>query len=472
MQLLEGIFINPLKPKDQRKMSLFYPNPKKRNALEYLNPAKKRKRRKTRKAAPKRQQNALFYPNPPPASRKRRRRKANPANPPAMYAKRRRRRKANPEGDEFTFSLKKDFLKTAAAVVGGFMLPGLIWAMIGANNRAKLAGWFGVGQNNPEKARATIGLITSALWYWLGGKLIPSMKAPILMGTVARTAKDLADAVLSKQVGSTGGTFRMIFSLPAIGNEEFQAVPGAYPPGYQYPGQPAIPGQAPAQGVQLVYNPATGQMEYQPVYAGAGAQAGQPYYNPQTGQYAYPGQPGYPGVQAGQPYYNPQTGQYVYPGQPGYPGVQAGYDPTTGQLIQAGGALAGQIFNALTGQYEPAGGNGGMMPGSQQAGGMFPEDGSGMFPEDGSGGQMPGSLPGETPGSQQAGKEEPQEMPSDMFGIGEVYVDRRRGTPGIGEAYVDRQNRPDRGYHGIGDLWVDRQHAFVEAGQRFPARIR
>jgi hypothetical protein len=295
-------------------------NPSRRSMAIYIRPPRKTKKRRKKKKKS----------NPPARRRKttkkarRRYRRTNPA--PVRYRTRTRtvtkyrtRRANQEEVRRFT-----DIIKPVVAAVGGYMVPGIVWKLIGSGNRAKMIGWF--AENGDAKARMTIAGVSTVGLYLLTSQFNLGRKyqRSIMIGSGLRLAKETADAFLSMKPGTTSDTVRMIMGLPTASTLGRAFV------GQSWPTQAPLP-----PGTKR--NPTTGKLEpasYEPEeYPGAQYDPYGQYYGQQYGQQygaQPPAQPYGPGtVQAGfqnggQMPYNGNGGQMP----PGYNG-----EPPIGDLM-------------------------------------------------------------------------------------------------------------------------------------------
>lgn len=275
---IEGVFINPGEKKMRKRRSS---NPPRRAMAIYIRPPKPRRKKNENPSKRRRKKNE----NPVYSYAKRRRktnenpskrrRRSNPAvlsrsyyqNPP-------RRRRKNPDGlGRFT-----DMVKPTLIAAGGYMLPGLIWKILGSKNRASMIGWF--KENGDAKARMTVAAGSTVLLYLLSGwfPTLGRYQKSLMIGSGLRLAVETSDALLSMKPGSTSETIRMVMGLPTV------ATLGRAYLGQQWPqGQPLPPGTK--------RNPQTGILEpaaYEPdeyPTADQAAYAGGQQYDAATAAY-------------------------------------------------------------------------------------------------------------------------------------------------------------------------------------------
>lgn len=210
---------NPKRVSRRKKNPVSYPE---FNAFKLTPPKRPRRKLRNAEANPRRarrQKNPVSYPIYPgeysqAPNPRRYRRRTNEANPRAMARRRPAKGiyKYNPNGP---MTLER-MLPPAISAVGGFMAPGLVWDIIGAQARISAAGWFKGSQNSEAWGRFTVGALTTAALYFLSRKvdLLKKYQMPIMIGALLRNGYDLADAVLEKTPGTMGARLRRILSLP------------------------------------------------------------------------------------------------------------------------------------------------------------------------------------------------------------------------------------------------------------------
>ena len=241
-----GLFVNPYQEGDRMKyitpkMMLPTTQRKKRKANNpykgkvtteiVLRDIKKKKAKKKPQAEAK---NAFTYP------------RGNAFTYPSSGNPRPKRR-SNPEPIKMTI---EGVAKSAISAIAGFMIPGLMWLLIGESGRKKMIGWF--KERGEAKGLAVLGGLSSIALFLLSSKVdaLKPYRIPLVAGTVLRTIKDLADGMIDYAQPGQVSSMRTILSLPQGMGVQTPALPPAQQgttPGLPPAQQGTTPGLPPAQ---------------------------------------------------------------------------------------------------------------------------------------------------------------------------------------------------------------------------------
>jgi hypothetical protein len=346
-QTLEGVFINPSEG-GNRPMEKKTRNPRKRLSVELYQPKARRRRRKRKKNNPKKKRKRNRYgqfTNPPqtktvvkyryrnPPKKRRRRRRRNPTLVPKRRAPRR-----NPEH----LTNPTGVIKPALAAGVGYLMPGIIWKVIGAKNRSRMMGWF--KSNGEAKARATIAAGSTVLMFLLTrwSTMLRSYQKSIMIGSGLRLGVE-ALGMLESKPGSFGETLRMIVGLPTAESYKGLLTGTVWPTGTGAPQPPA--GFKVERGADNQYRlaPISFEDDDMQQYPSADPYGQQAPYGQQD-PYGQPGaMPGQPGAMPGQqPGAMPPGNGGIVPYNGGTGTVQVGYDGN-------GQPLYGYMFRSLEG---------------------------------------------------------------------------------------------------------------------------
>lgn len=309
-QKITGLFVNPSKGGKKVKRKRL----KKKKVVvrrRRSNPKRKTKKRKTtkRKTTRRRSPRTIIVRTNPSKRRRRRYRRRNPV------ARRMVRRK-NPE----TLSKLKDVIYPGIAAFGGWAAGGLLWKLIGANNRKRVRGWF---KNNPEgKGRALSALVAGLGLYFLSDRVgvLKKYQKSMMIGSALRLGYEGIGAFVSAEPGTTGESIRTVIGLPTA------STAGSLYVGKDWPAN--VP---PPAGTQR--HPTTGKL------VPASFEDGDyPYYDPFS-QATYPDQAAYDAMMGGG---MPAQGLPAnYGGMPMDDAMMAGYGYNTP-------AVAGYAYNMPT----------------------------------------------------------------------------------------------------------------------------